>query len=336
MEAQRGKVGCCGVVLVLLLLIGVALVGLAAYGYSSTLDRINRADGETLSQAQMDAIENETDSRPDGYSIVDGNGEILQAQPAELIEKGDHIVNLLLIGQDRRPGEGRTRSDSMILCTINTRKKTVVMTSFLRDLYVDIPDWNGQSHRDNRLNVCYAFGGMGMLDLALKNNFGVVVDHNIEVDFGQFEDVVALFGGVSITLTREEADYMGDGLKEGSNFLTPQQALRYARIRKLDSDFGRTDRQRKILMSLLDAVGEMEPSQLTRLVKKLLPMLTTDMSNADITSYMLNVLPILSKAEISTQFIPAAGTYRNCYVRGMAVLVPDLEANRAILKETLQ
>lgn len=338
MEARRGKIGCCGVLLVALLLIGVALVGLAAYGYSNVLGQIDRVDGseQTLTPEEIEAIENETDSLRDGYAIVDGDGDILNGKQAELLPKGDDLVNILLIGQDRRPGEGRTRSDSMILCTINTRKKTVVMTSFLRDLYVDIPDWNGQKYRDNRLNVCYAFGGMGMLDLALKNNFGVVVDHNIEVDFGQFEDIIALFGGVEIELTRAEADYLGGGLKEGSNFLTPKQALNYARIRKLDSDFGRTDRQRKVLMALLDALGEMEPSRMTKLINKMLPMLTTDMSNADITNYMVNLLPVLSEAEISTQFIPAAGTYQNCYIRGMAVLVPDMDANRAILKDTLR
>ena len=338
MEQPKKKIGCCGILLILILLVTVAIMALAAYGYTHVLGKINRVDGteETLSLEQIEAIENETDAPadiPEEYTAVEE--EIENGDQAELIEKEDHVINLLLIGQDRRPGEGRTRSDSMILCTIDTQKKTLVMTSFLRDLYVDIPDWNGRTYLDNRLNACYAFGGMGMLDLALQNNFGVQVDHNLEVDFSGFEEIINIFGGVTIHLTKAEANYLGGNLKEGSNFLTPEQALSYSRIRYLDSDFGRTNRQRNVLTALLNSVKGMSTDQMTQLVNKILPMITTDMSNADITNYMMKILPILPELEITTQHIPANGTYRSCYVRGMAVLVPDLEANRAILRSTI-
>ena len=343
MEQPKKKIGCCGMALAALLLAAVLIMALAAYGYNNVLGKINRVEGTepTLSAEEIEAIENETDAPgeiPEDVTVLD-EGDVDVTVPAESDEETanpDHIINILLIGQDRRPGEGRTRSDSMILCTINTQKKTLVMTSFLRDLYVDIPDWNGRSYKDNRLNSCYAIGGMGMLDAALKNNFGVEVDYNMEVDFGGFEDIIGLFGGVSIYLTKAEANYLGGGLKEGTNFLTPQQALTYARIRKIDSDFNRTNRQRKVLTALLSSVKTMNNNQLTKLVNNILPMLTTDMTNSDITNCMVQILPILSELEISTQSIPAAGTYKSCSIRGMAVLVPDLEANRAILRETLQ
>ena len=92
----------------------------------------------------------------------------------------------------------------------------------------------------------------------------------------------------------------------------------------------------KVLTALLSSVKTMNNNQLTKLVNNILPMLTTDMTNSDITNCMVQILPILSELEISTQSIPAAGTYKSCSIRGMAVLVPDLEANRAILRETLQ
>ena len=174
-----------------------------------------------------------------------------------------------------------------------------------------------------------------MLDLALKNNFGIQVDHNLEVDFSGFEQIIRIFGGVSINLTKAEANYLGGGLKEGINFLTPEQALNYSRIRYLDSDFGRTNRQRNVLTSLLNSAKGMSTDQMSQLVNKILPMITTDMSNADITGYMMKILPILPELQITTQHIPASGTYRSCYIRGMAVLVPDLAANRAILRDTL-
>ena len=333
MEHRKKKVGWCGTILILLLILAFLIVSLAAYAYNNILGKINRVDGteETLSQEQIDAIENETDPWEEGYEEHDG----VLDENADLIAQGDHIINILLIGQDRRPGETRARSDSMILCTIDTEKKTLVMTSFLRDLYVDIPDWNGRTYQDNRLNACYAFGGMGMLDLALEKNFGIQVDHNLEVDFSGFSEIINIFGGVTVNLTKAEADYMGQGLKEGSNFLTPDQALVYSRIRYLDSDFGRTNRQRNVLTALFNSIKTMNADQLTQLINKILPMMTTDMTNGDITGYMVKLLPILPELEISTQYIPASGAYKSCYVRGMAVLVPDMEANRAILRDTL-
>ena len=333
MDKPKKKVGWCGTILILLLILAVLIVSLAAYAYNNILGKINRVDDEevTLSQAEINAIENETDPWNEGYEEHDG----VLDENADLIAQGEHIINILLIGQDRRPGESRARSDSMILCTIDTEKKTMVMTSFLRDLYVDIPDWNGRTYQDNRLNACYAFGGMGMLDLALEKNFGIQVDHNLEVDFSGFSEIINIFGGVTINLTKAEANYMGQGLKEGTNFLNPEQALQYSRIRYLDSDFGRTNRQRNVLTALFESIKTMNSDQLTQLINKILPMMTTDMTNADITGYMVKLIPILPELEISTQYIPASGAYKSCYVRGMAVLVPDMEANRAILRETL-
>ena len=346
-QQQKKKGGCCLAFLVTALAVVMLVIALADYGVNAFLDQIQRVDEEaTLSEEEIQAIVGETDPAEDqpetGPSVQPATepagGEVPGTEPSETvppISQGEEVVNILLIGQDRRPGEGRQRSDTMILCTIDPRDKTMVMTSFLRDLYVDIPDWNGRSYQDNRLNICYALGGMGMLDTALRNNFGVTVDYNVEVDFSGFEDIVGLFGGVDIKLTKAEANYLGGGLKEGVNHLSPDQALAFVRIRKLDSDFGRTERQRRLLQGMLSAARGLSYDRLVKLVNGILPMITTDMTNEEITRYTLQLLPILSELEVTTQHIPAAGTYRDARIRGMAVLVPDLAANVAILKETL-
>ena len=75
---------------------------------------------------------------------------------------GSGIVNILLIGQDRREGEETARSDSMILCTYHRKTGNVTMTSFLRDLYVPIP-----GHHNNRINAAYSEGGAALLDRTL-------------------------------------------------------------------------------------------------------------------------------------------------------------------------
>ena len=340
MEGFKKKMGCCGVILMLLLFGMAALVGMAAYGSDGVLSKIDRVEGTeaTLGREDADQVENATDDpkeMPDDLQAVEGDLDI-ETPKGSAIPNPGNIINILLIGQDRRSGEVRTRSDSMILCTINTSQKTLVMTSFLRDLYVNIPKWEGETYRDNRLNVCYALGGMGMLDAALKNNFGVQVDHNLEVDFEGFKDVIEVFGGVTINLTKAEAEYLGGGLKEGPNHLNPSQTLAYARIRKIDSDFGRASRQRKVLMTLLADMSRLSNDQLTELFNRLLPLMTTDMTDGEIADCLAQILPILPELEVTSQTIPAQGTYKNVSVRGMAVLVPDLEANREILRQTLQ
>lgn len=329
------------IIIVILLALVLAVMAGASIFINSMLGKIERVSETepTLSDEEIEMILQETDVP---IEEIEEEYTIEATEPAEaetvpetvpLIEEEDHIINVLLIGQDARPGQGRQRSDTMILCTINTEKKTLVMTSFLRDLYVDIPDWNGKSYDDNRLNVNYAFGGMGMLDECLKLNFGVVVDHNIAVNFSGFEKIVDIMGGVDIKLTSAEAAHLG--LSSGWNHLDGHNALRYARIRKLDSDFGRTNRQRTVLNQLLEKVRNSSLKNLLRLTDTIFPLISTDMENSEIVDLVMEVFPILTELEVTTQYIPAKDAYQGKYIRGMAVLVADMEANRQILRDTI-
>lgn len=334
------------IISVLLALILAVMAG-GSIWIGGMLGRINRVSETepTLSDEEIENILQETDEPVDeNYTgeVLNPEDVEMSTEPAEILEEEDHILNILLIGQDAREGQGRQRSDSMILCTVDTEKKTLVMTSFLRDLYVDIPEWNGKTYYDNRLNVNYAFGGMGMLDKCLEMNFGVVVDHNIEVNFAGFTEIVDLMGGVDIELTKGEAWYINLGKEDGSskvssgwNHLNGEQALTYSRIRKLDSDFGRTNRQRTVLNALLEKVRNSSLTDILALTDSIFPMITTDMENSEIVEVVMKVFPVLSELEVTTQHIPAEGTYRGASIAGMSVLVADMEANRQILKDTI-
>ena len=326
---------------------------------NTVLGRINRPDPSepTLSDEQIEEILNQRDeldpipTAPVQTVPSQTPGETQPEQttaptvevtlpPAtdDRITKSDHVINILLIGQDRRPGQGRQRSDSMILVTVNKQKKTLMMTSFMRDLYVNLPDWNGRSFSPNRLNVNYALGGMEMLDKCLLDSFGVVVDHNIEVDFSGFARIIDAVGGVDINLTEAEANYIRNsqgGLRSGVNRLYGTAALAYSRIRELDGDYQRTARQRRVLTAVLEKCRKMDARTLTKLVDTVLPMITTDMTNAHITGYMVELLPLLPQLTLETQTIPARGTYSHKLIRGMSVIVADMEECRRILEETI-
>lgn len=322
----------------LLGLILVVMLGVTVY-FQHLLGQIHYVDpgdSASLSQEELDAyLAAEEGAGSSGSSMNSGDVQFDQ-HDTQIGGKGSNIVNILLIGQDRREGEGRARSDSMILCTFNKKTKQLIMTSFLRDLYVQIPGYNS-----NRINAAYAAGGMSLLDKTLAQNFGLHIDGNVEVDFTQFAGIVDLLGGVEIELRQDEANFIneetGSSLSQGVYRLSGDQALAYSRIRKLDADgdFSRTNRQRKVMSALVEAYKDSSLTTLLSLMNGILPMITTDMSKLQILGYALELFPVLSGADIVSQRVPADGSYTNQMIDGMAVLVADMDAARQMLEQTL-
>ncbi|MDD6145893.1 MAG: LCP family protein [Oscillospiraceae bacterium] len=286
------------------------------------LNKIQRADDFSTIPAEEEFFE--TDENVKGEEL---NPEEVTWEEQQGL--GDEsLINILLVGQDRRPGQGRQRSDTMILCSFNPETNALSMISFLRDLYVQIPGYS-----DNRLNAAYVFGGFPLLKQSLYVNFGVTVDGCAEVDFDGFREIIDTVGGVDIELTADEAKIVGGSATAGLCHLDGEQALTYARIRYLDSDFGRTNRQRKVILSVIEKMRGKSPSDLLAIVNAVLPLITTDMSNSQIMQYSLKYAPALKGLKVSTHYVPASGCYRNAMIRGMAVLVPDLAKIRTALKE---
>ena len=319
----------------LLLILGVA--GFSYFTVNSTLNKMPRVDNDSIEIIPREQEDFETDIAVDYEEVsrehIQLDLEIIR--PEEVVLEtysepepvDDHLLNFLLVGQDRRPGEGRQRSDTMILCSINTKTKKVSMISFLRDLYVQIPGYS-----DNRLNAAYVFGGFPLLKSALYVNFGITVDGCFEVDFDGFTALIDQIGGVDITLTEAESSRVGKGTSAGLNHLDGRQALAYARIRKIDSDFQRTNRQRTVLLAAFNKVKGLGVTKLMQLLDTALPYLTTDMSNGDIYATAIKLLPLVTSVSVSTYSVPPEGTYSNVYIRQMAVLYPDLAAIRRILQ----
>lgn len=256
---------------------------------------------------------------------VTWNGDMFEAI------NNDGLLNILLIGQDRRPDEGRQRSDCMILCSLNPETKELSMISFLRDLYVQIP-----GHSDNRLNAAYVYGGFDLIKETLEHNFGVAVDGCLEVDFDSFEQIVDILGGVEIELTSAEAEIVGSGATEGLCHLNGSQALTYTRIRKIDSDFQRTARQRTLLNAVFSKMKGCTVTELMTVVGEILPLMTTDMTDEELMSFAFNLASSLSELRIENYGVPSSGNYQNATINGMAVLVPDLyEIKKLIFEEYL-
>lgn len=267
-------------------------------------------------------------------SAPGGSCILPEADAAEAESKS--VLNILLIGQDdHRDGEC-ARSDSMILCSFHKDSQKLTMTSFLRDLYVTIP-----GHGKNRLNAAYAFGGRRLLKRTLEQNFGVAIDGCVEVDFSCFPEIIDILGGVTIDLREDEARLIsretGAQLSQGPQTLTGNQALVYARIRKLDAegDFGRSKRQRKVLIALLDSYRDAGLIKGISMVRTLMPYVSTDMSRETLLSHAKTMMPILSGMRLSSRTIPAPGTYTCRRIDGMDILDADMNAARRLLGDTL-
>ena len=241
----------------------------------------------------------------------------------------DGLVNILLIGQDRREGEDRQRSDAMILCSFNPETSKLSMISFLRDLYVQIP-----GYEDNRLNAAYAYGGFELLKETLELNFGITVDGCLESDFEGFKKIIDTIGGVEIELNKEEAEIVG--ANEGVCTLNGNQALTYARIRKIDSDFQRTERQRKIMNSVFEKAKTYSLTELAMFFSEIFPLMSTDMTDDEVMTLALTLASSFEELETQSYSIPSQGNYENATIRGMAVLVPNLcEIKKLIFEEYL-
>lgn len=291
---------------------------------------------ESMSLEDAEALLKETDPEDENYTGPEHNAEDVTLETAEsMIEAGENVVNILLIGADYQSGDF-ARSDSMILCTFNKTKNTITMTSLMRDMYVQIP-----GYYKNRINASYTIGGMNLLKKTLEYNFGLEVHGVVEVDFSHFVELIDMLGGVELELSYAEAEFINykndDSLTAGVQVLNGKQALWYSRFRgDAGGDFIRTNRQRIVLSKLIDNYRSTSMTDLLAMLDDILPMVTTDMEKNEILGYVTGLFPMLIDAEIITQRIPAEGGYYMTKIDGKSVLVPDIRFNVNILKQTIE
>ncbi|MGN1451330.1 MAG: LCP family protein [Eubacteriales bacterium] len=340
-KSQKKAIAVVSGIVLFLLLITLCIIAV----FSHYLGKINRSDnsGPTIppehedfetdtpifdeTSSLLNDPSNQTSAPSDFAADTTLDPDSIEWAAGEALADDD-LINIMLVGQDRRPGEGRTRSDVMILCSINPKTKEVSLISFLRDLYVQIPG----GYSDNRLNVAYAFGGFPLLYETMYVNFGITIDGGLEVDFEGFTDIIDLLGGVDVELSAAEANIVGGGAVAGMNHLNGTQALNYARIRSLDNDFNRTGRQRLILESVFNKFRTSDLQTMLAFLDAALPLLTTDMDNSELVSLAVILAPMASSLELSNYMVPTYECYTFASIRGMSVLLPDLDRIRDLLK----
>lgn len=247
--------------------------------------------------------------------------QVLEAaleEQAEEIVTDNSLTNILLLGLDARKTNEVCRSDTMILVTINPDNRRIVLTSFMRDGYVQIPG-KGKT----RMNAAYAYGGANLVMRTIRDDFGIPVDRYATVDFYSFIDVVDLLGGVTMDVNKtqrvqlnkvltginwllKEKDLHTDSVDAttgGELHMDGRQALAYARVRHGDGqgDITRTARQRELVMALLQQHKDLKLSELYALLEAVLPNVTTDLTAGETLAMLLHTKEYLGYEFVSVR-----------------------------------
>ncbi|MGL5086194.1 MAG: LCP family protein, partial [Clostridium sp.] len=179
----------------------------------------------------------------------------------------DGITNVLLIGTDGRTLDENSRSDAMIIATLDNNNKKIKLTSIMRDTLVDIPGYGEQ-----KINAAFAFGGPELLMETIKNTFEINLDKYIIVNFWGFEAIIDQIGGIDVDIKEYEIEnineYIGEATqtksdpitKPGLQTLNGAQALSYSRIRSVgNASYERSERQRTVINKVAEKLVTVNP-----------------------------------------------------------------------------
>ncbi len=254
---------------------------------------------------------------------------------AETEQKDDEVVNILLVGTDTRdPNSDMGRSDSMMMVSFNKAQNKTTAVSFLRDSLVEI-----DGHGKSRLGHTYAYGGVGLTINTLNKTYDLDIQNYITINFENLVSVIDEIGGVTVYISEEEAEYykktgMPD-IYAGEVTLTGSQALAHARNRTLGSDFERTRRQRSVIYGIYRKIIEdKNPTKLLPLINYCMNQVKTNMEVDEIYQLAQDVLAI-DNLKLQQGSLPTEGAYKSINYQGMAVLEPDIEANKEYLNSLL-
>lgn len=343
---KKASVILCYVLGVVFLLCGAGISVFARY--TSMLDRNNNEVINIIDPGQSEIGSNDTVNAVDYEQMLKDK---LAKSAANVVSDSD-VTNILLVGEDLRATIDNTdqsngNTDVIMMISINTKKETVTTTSFMRDIYLQIPGYYA-----TRINAAYSMGGIPLLEKTIQDNFSVKIDRYLKVNFYSFIDIVDTMGGLDIKISDEEAKGMRDPLGEQNKYLNKKygadyikkggkihmngnQALAYARLRKVGrSDWERTQRQRTVIDLIANKTKELSLTELNSLLNKVLNKISTDLTDAEIAYYLLHASSYLNYERDQIQ-IPAEGTYSNETIRGSSVLCPDFTSNIRTLQQKI-
>lgn len=290
---------------------------------------------DTLDDSQMQEMDASVKE-----SVIDADG----------LRYEEGVTNILVLGVDARSAATkRSRSDVIIILSINENSKKIVLSSIMRDTYVAIPGRTG----NDKINAASAYGGPALTVETVEGAFGIKIDHFVLVNFYSFMDIVDALGGVEVEINKSERDVLNDYVEEinrvnglapdngklyttgDSVLLTGKQAMGYVRNRYSgNGDYERTARQREVLEKVIVKARQANYSTLLSIVDKVASNVSTDYSMTEITKLAMNAANY-TDYDISQVRVPVEGSYWGGIYKGIWILDIDFEANRQALYEAI-
>lgn len=262
------------------------------------------------------------------------------------------IYNILVLGSDTRTKDVKlkTRTDVIILLTINKNTQKIVMSSIMRDSWVSVPGSGSK-----KINAACAKGGPKLAVQTVEKNFGVKIDKFVMVNFYTFINVVDALGGVTVDLSKDEMNTMNNYINELNTkwgrdldadkmteygdgmHLNGMQAMGYVRNRYNydatsgeNNDQARTARQREVLGKLIEKAKQTSIGDLLDIINEIADYVATDMTKDEIISLAKNSLTY-KDYKVEQHRIPVDGSYKGGIFDGKYKMLLDFDKNKAKL-----
>ena len=352
------------VVLIIVIVLAVLLAAVAAFVWSK-LGKITYDDGsQQLPAETVVTIPTEDVIVPTDTAVEIEDSQMTELAPVETVPdeimnmddltiqeapayssgelfKDKNVMNILLVGTDERT-KGfvqSSRGDVNILVSINKAENTVKLVSFSRGIAIKMLD-GPYAGKYEWLTNAHRWAGHAAVTQAMSEAFKIELDRYVRVNFNTVEKVVDAIGGIDMELTQAECnklmiDRQKWGLKEGMNHLTGAMALSYARLRKVDDDWGRMSRQRRCIMAVIDKLQGASFSTLNDLCDMVMPMIQTNLTKMEIAELIL-YSPKFITSEFDQMTIPIENSYGGMTVfSGAGGWALDYEKNNKALHEFL-
>lgn len=352
----------------IILLVLVLLIGAVVAFIWSKLAKITYDDGSL--KTPTSAVDTTPSEDAHGSDATDSTSDVgTETEPEEIVSleglemmtapvlssgelfKDDDVMNILVVGTDELV-EGfvqSSRGDVNMLVSINKKAGTVKLVSFSRGIGLKMLDGPYKGKYDLLTHV-HRWAGTSSTIQSMEEVFKIDIDHYVRVNFTTVKRVVDAVGGIEIDLTKAEAEYLNwyndnvcnmattESQKpcvEGVNLLDGGMACHYARLRRIDDDWVRMDRQRTVVLQTVEKLKGSSFSTLNKLCDMVLPLIQTNMSMVEIAELIL-YSPKFLESEFDQLEIPIANSYGGMTViNGGGAWALNYEKNNAVLHEFL-
>ena len=315
----------------------VVLLAMAAFLYvNGKLDLLRYNDG---SVSEMGEIGAEEDQDLDGTGLTHTEADMAVPEGSPFAD--EDVLNILLVGTDERTEavndadafthlnqldgtEDTTefsddaRADSMILVSMDIKDHVIRLVSIERGTGVPIL-LDGYEDQYDWITHTFRYGGPKLTMKTVEECYNIEVDHFVRVNFNSFVQIVNAVGGVDIDITEMEAKALNwevpsnsmlivNHVDPGPNHFDGYTALQYARLRKIDNDWKRVERQRTVIEAVLDQVKNASVVELDNLLNTVLPLIQTNFTKTEIAALLVQ-LPGFLGCDVQQMSLPLQGTY---------------------------